>query len=95
MVASEWPTHCIHGVQIDGPWCAKCRSVGLGLTDQEVSGVAWSILQALHENVPEDKRPMSWSDVNGDQEQRIRSAAVAAIEYIRSHDGEGVTACAP
>lgn len=54
--------------------------------DQEVTEVAWAILQALHENVQEDQRPMSWSDVNGDHEQRIRSAAVAAIEVIRNRD---------
>ncbi len=54
--------------------------------DEEVEAVAWAILQALHENVPEDKRPMSWSDMKGDQDQRVRSAAVAAIECIRTRD---------
>lgn len=80
----EWPTHCIHGLPVNGPWCPKCK--GAGLIDREVANVAWAILQSLHENVQETERPMSWSDVNGDQEQRIRAAAVAAIEYIRRRD---------
>ena len=54
--------------------------------DPEVTEVAWAILQALHANIPEADRPMSWSDVNGDQEQRIRAAAVAAIECLRARD---------
>jgi hypothetical protein len=54
--------------------------------DEEVDAVAWAILMALHENVPEEKRPISWSDLGGDQDQRIRSAAVAAIECIRERD---------
>lgn len=54
--------------------------------DEEVEAVAWAILQALHENVPEDQRPISWSDLKGDQDQRVRSAAVAAIECIRERD---------
>lgn len=41
--------------------------------------VAWAILQALHENVPEAERPMSWSDVNGEQEKRLRAAAYTAM----------------
>jgi hypothetical protein len=60
--------------------------------DEEIEEVAWAILQALHENVPEDKRPMSWSDLKGDQDQRIRSAAVAAIECIRARDIRAVGA---
>ena len=56
------------------------------LIDEEVEEVAWAILQALHENVPEQNRPMSWSDLKGDQDQRVRSAAVAAIECIRKRD---------
>jgi hypothetical protein len=54
--------------------------------DEEVEAVAWAILQALHENVPEESRPKSWSDLKGDQDQRVRSAAVAAIECIRARD---------
>ena len=54
--------------------------------DQEVEAVAWAILQALHENVPEESRPKSWSDLKGDHDQRIRGAAVAAIECIRERD---------
>lgn len=54
--------------------------------DSEVMDVAWTILQALHENVAAIDRPMSWSDVNGDQEQRVRAAAVAAIECLRARD---------
>ena len=54
--------------------------------DEEVEAVAWAILQALHENVPEEKRPKGWSDVRGDNEQRIRAAAVSAIECIRERD---------
>lgn len=54
--------------------------------DPEVTDVARAILQALHQNVPEADRPMSWSDVNGEQEQRIRAAAVAAIECLRARD---------
>jgi|HubBroStandDraft_6_1064221.scaffolds.fasta_scaffold00175_13 hypothetical protein len=56
------------------------------MIDEEVEAVAWAILQALHENVPEESRPMSWSDLKGDQDQRVRSAAVAAIECIRKRD---------
>lgn len=84
---TEWPTHCIHGLPVDGPWCEQCKRSNL--IDPEVTDVAWEILRALHENVPEDKRPMSWSDVDGDQEQRIRGAAVAAIECIRKRDASG------
>lgn len=51
-------------------------------TDRDVDAVAWDILQALHANVPEADRPQSWSDMNQDQEARIRAAAVAAIERI-------------
>lgn len=54
--------------------------------DEEVETVAWAILQALHENVPEETCPMSWSDLRNDQEQRIRAAAVAAIECVRERD---------
>ena len=42
--------------------------------------VAWRILQALHSNVPEDQRPMSWSDMSPEQQTRIRQAADDAIE---------------
>jgi hypothetical protein len=41
--------------------------------------VAWIILQTLHENVPEDKRPMSWSDLSEEQSSRIHIAAQRAI----------------
>lgn len=41
--------------------------------------VAWAILQALHKDVAEDERPQSWSDMNSDQEKRIRVAAYAAM----------------
>jgi hypothetical protein len=54
--------------------------------DEEVEKVAWAILQALHENVPEENRPISWSDLKGDQDQRVRSAAIAAIECVRELD---------
>ncbi len=54
-------------------------------TDPEVAAVAWDILQALHSNVPEADRPQSWSDMDQDQEARIRAAAVAAIERMRPH----------
>jgi hypothetical protein len=83
---TEWPTHCIHGNPVgEGmPWCPKCRAANL--VDEEVMEVAWAIRQSLHENVPEDQRPMSWSDVAGDQEMRIRAAAVAAIECVRTRD---------
>jgi hypothetical protein len=56
--------------------------------DGEVEAVAWAILQALHVHVPQDKRPQGWSDVQGENEQRIKAAAVAAIETIRSRDGQ-------
>lgn len=59
--------------------------------DQEVEAVAWAILQALHENVPEESRPKLWSDLKGDQDQRIRRAAVAAIECIRERDARHKT----
>lgn len=84
---TEWPTHCIHGLPVNGPWCPQCK--GANLIDQEVSEVAWAILRALHEKIPEDDRPMSWSDVDGDQERLIRGAAVAAIECIRKRDTDG------
>lgn len=52
--------------------------------------VGWAILQALHENVPEAERPMSWSDMKGDQEIRIRAAARAAIAaYLQAEPQEG------
>jgi hypothetical protein len=54
--------------------------------DEEAEAVAWAILQALHENVPEESRPKSWSDLKGDQNHRIRAAAVAAIECVRERD---------
>lgn len=76
-----WPTHCIHGLPVDGPWCEKCKRAG---SDPEVTEVAWEMLQALHVNIPGNERPMSWSDVNSSQEQRIRGAAIAAIECIRA-----------
>lgn len=52
------------------------------LIDPEVEAVGWAIVQALHVRVSEAERPMSWSDVKGDQEQLIRGAAVAAIEKL-------------
>jgi hypothetical protein len=58
--------------------------------DQEVEVVAWKILQALHEDVPEQSRPKSWSDLKGDQGQRIRAAAVAAIAAIECIRGRNV-----
>lgn len=48
---------------------------GRSLEDQ----IAWAILQSLHENVSDGHRPQSWSDMNGEQEKRIRSAARAAM----------------
>lgn len=44
-----------------------------------VREVAWLILQALHKEVPETERPMSWSDVSAAQEARLVDAAKAAI----------------
>jgi hypothetical protein len=57
--------------------------------DKEVEAVGWAILQSLHRDVPEPLRPQSWSDMSGDHEQRIRTAAVAAIECLRGLDAKG------
>lgn len=65
---------------------AKAFEEGYALVadaDREVTDVAWAILAALHQNIPEADRPMSWSDVAGDQEQRIKDAAAAAIYIVR------------
>jgi hypothetical protein len=48
-----------------------------------LENVAWAILSELHTNVPEDKRPMSWSDLSDEQAERIRRAAGAAIEITQ------------
>ncbi len=57
-----------------------CHTVpDLSRHQHEVDRVAWAILQALHKDVPEEQRPMSWSDLAEGQEERIRAAAVAAI----------------
>jgi hypothetical protein len=45
----------------------------------DCDAVAWAILQELHSNIPEDKRPLSWSDLSDEQAARIRRAAKAAI----------------
>jgi hypothetical protein len=50
----------------------------------QVERVAWAILHALHNEVDEDKRPMSWSDLDQNHERRIRSAALAAIAVLGS-----------
>lgn len=52
--------------------------------DKEVEAVGWAILQSLHTDVPDALRPQSWSDLSGDHEQRVRAAAVAAIECLRN-----------
>jgi hypothetical protein len=44
-----------------------------------VEKVGWAIVQALHANVPEDQRPMSWSDLSEEHENRILAAAHAAM----------------
>lgn len=49
----------------------------------ELEAVAWAIMRALHSNVPEADRPQSWSDLDQAQEQRLRTAAAAAIELVR------------
>ena len=48
--------------------------------------VAWEIVKALHEHVPEADRPMSWSDLDESQESRIRAAAVVAIDIVQAAD---------
>jgi hypothetical protein len=52
--------------------------------------IAWMLVQALHANVPEDKRPMSWSDLSIEQCERIRAAArsVAAAAIARAEAAE-------
>lgn len=50
--------------------------------------VAWAILQALHAHLPEDTRPMSWSDLSDEQAERIRQAASAAMSETMVIYGE-------
>jgi hypothetical protein len=43
----------------------------------------WALTSALHSNVPEDQRPMSWSDFSPEQIERLRLAAKAFLgKYI-------------
>jgi len=53
------------------------------LFSSDVDRVRWAILSELHTNIPEDKRPMSWSDLSDEQAERMRRAACAAIDAIR------------
>lgn len=51
----------------------------------------WALASALHSNVPEDKRPMSWSDFSPEQIERLQKAAnafLAALSPVALHDGE-------
>lgn len=45
------------------------------ITDDEL----WALTTALHSNVPEADRPMSWSDYSPEQIQRLREAAKAFL----------------
>ena len=54
----------------------------LEVADDEVDALGWEILQALHSQIPADKRPLSWSDLGGDQPDRIRDAARAALMWM-------------
>lgn len=55
------------------------------LTKDYVEELAWAILSELHRNIPEDIRPMSWSDLSDEQAERMRRAATAAIGVILGH----------
>jgi hypothetical protein len=79
--AEGWPGTCIHGAPVEQS-CVECQMANLALQTPEVEAVAWDILEALHENVPEQDRPMSWSDMRRDQELRIRRAAHAAVRRL-------------
>lgn len=61
-------------------------------TPEAVERAAWACLQALHANVPEADRPMSWSDMDSKQEARIRVAASAALRAaLTASEGKGET----
>lgn len=54
------------------------------ITDAQIETVGWAILQALHADIPEDSRPLSWSDLDGSQERRIKEAAALALGAAKS-----------
>lgn len=42
----------------------------------------WTLAAGLHSNVPEDKRPMGWSDYSPEQVQRLRQSALAFLAAL-------------
>lgn len=51
--------------------------------DADLKEIAWAILQGLHSHLPEEQRPMSWSDLKDGQAERVLAAALAASRTIR------------
>lgn len=76
---------------VDGPLAKIARdaiSTLVPLSDGagEIPEAAlWALIGTLHENVPEDDRPMSWSDFSNEQANRLKRAATA---FLRAWQGQ-------
>lgn len=42
----------------------------------------WALISTLHENIPEDDRPMAWSDFSDEQATRLKKAAAAFLNNL-------------
>ncbi len=52
--------------------------------DDLVEAVVWTILSELHTNMPEDDRPVSWSDLSDEQAERMKRTARAVIPIAQA-----------
>lgn len=50
----------------------------------------WVLASSIHENVPEDKRPMSWSDYSPEQIDRLRRAGSKFLAALQPSTSEAV-----
>lgn len=57
--------------------------------DDAVSRIGWRIVQAIHEHIPAERRPQSWSDLSESQNERVERTAINIIEQMHaSHAAE-------
>jgi len=50
----------------------------------------WVLASSIHDNVSEDKRPMSWSDFSPEQIERLRRAALKFLAALQPSTSEAL-----
>ena len=70
--------------EIDMHGIALARPAELGTPDENtVDAMAWAYLNAVHSHLPEERRPMSWSDFSDEQIARIKAGVLAAWKFAK------------